>query len=138
MMVALDAGAEDVAVNEDSYEITTAPEDFLTVSDALEKEGIAAEASEVAMVPDNYVKLEGDAPRQWPASPANWKNSMMYRKCTPTQNFRKTWNNPQRKNRENDPSFSPFFFLCLGFPNRTGRPQQHGKEKLFQIFLPLF
>ena len=61
MMVALDAGAEDVAVNEDSYEITTAPEDFLTVSDALEKEGIAAEASEVAMVPDNYVKLEGDA-----------------------------------------------------------------------------
>ena len=59
MMVALDAGAEDVAVNEDSYEITTAPEDFLT--DALEKEGIAAEASEVAMVPDNYVKLEGDA-----------------------------------------------------------------------------
>lgn len=61
MMVALDAGAEDVSSTEDSYEITTTPEEFLTVSDALEKEGIPVEASEVAMVPDNYVKLEGDA-----------------------------------------------------------------------------
>ncbi len=61
MMVALDAGAEDVQANEDTYEITTAPEDFLTVSDALEKEGIKVTASELAMVPDNYVSLEGDA-----------------------------------------------------------------------------
>lgn len=61
MMIALDAGAEDVAVTEDSYEISTSPEDFMTVSDALEKEGIAVSASEVAMVPDTTVKLEGDA-----------------------------------------------------------------------------
>lgn len=61
MMIALDAGAEDVAVNEDTYEITTSPEDFMTVSDALDKEGIAVAASEVGMVPDNTVKLEGDA-----------------------------------------------------------------------------
>lgn len=61
MMTALDAGADDVATNEDSFEITTSPEDFLTVSEALEKAGIPVEASEVAMVPDNYVKLEGDA-----------------------------------------------------------------------------
>lgn len=61
MMVVLDAGAEDVQANEDTYEITTAPEDFLTVSDALEKEGIKVTASELAMVPDNYVSLEGDA-----------------------------------------------------------------------------
>ena len=58
---AADDGAEDVSSNEDSYEISTTPEEFLTVSDALEKEGIPVEASEVAMVPDNYVKLEGDA-----------------------------------------------------------------------------
>lgn len=37
MMIALDAGAEDVSTDGDSFEITTAPEDFLTVSDALEK-----------------------------------------------------------------------------------------------------
>lgn len=61
MMIALDAGAEDVAVTEDSYEISTSPEDFMTVSDALDKEGIAVSASEVAMVPDTTVKLEGDA-----------------------------------------------------------------------------
>lgn len=61
MMIALDAGAEDVNVGEDSYEITTAPEDFLTVSEALEKEGITVEASEVALIPDNTVVLEGDA-----------------------------------------------------------------------------
>ena len=61
MMIALDAGADDVTTGEDSYEITTSPENFLIVSEALEKEGIEAEASELAMVPDNYVKLEGDA-----------------------------------------------------------------------------
>ena len=61
MMIALDAGAEDVNVGEDSYEITTAPEDFLTVSEALEKAGITVEASEVALIPDNTVVLEGDA-----------------------------------------------------------------------------
>lgn len=61
MMIALDAGAEDVAVTEDTYEITTSPEDFMTVSDALDKEGIAVSASEVAMVPDTTVALEGDA-----------------------------------------------------------------------------
>lgn len=61
MMIALDAGAEDVAVTDDTYEISTSPEDFMTVSDALDKEGIAVSASEVAMVPDTTVALEGDA-----------------------------------------------------------------------------
>lgn len=60
MMLALDAGADDVATTEDSYEITTSPENFITVSDALEKENIPVSASEVGMVPDTYVKLEGD------------------------------------------------------------------------------
>ena len=56
MMIALD-----VSTDGDGFEITTAPEDFLTVSEALEKEGIAVEASEVTMVPDNTVALTGDA-----------------------------------------------------------------------------
>ena len=33
----------------------------IELKNLLEKEGIEAEASELAMVPDNYVKLEGDA-----------------------------------------------------------------------------
>ena len=40
MMMALDAGAEDFAEEEDSFEITTAPDDFSQVREALEKEGI--------------------------------------------------------------------------------------------------
>lgn len=63
MMIALDAGAEDVAVNDDNYEITTGPDEFMTVSDALEKEGIAVTASELGMVPDTTVALTGDAAR---------------------------------------------------------------------------
>lgn len=61
MMLALDAGAEDVTATEDSYEITTSPDDFMAVSDALDKEGIPVFASEVAMVPDTTVALSGDA-----------------------------------------------------------------------------
>lgn len=61
MMLALDAGAEDVTATEDSYEITTSPDDFMAVSDALDKEGIPVSASEVAMVPDTTVALSGDA-----------------------------------------------------------------------------
>ena len=40
MMIALDAGAEDFAEEEDSYEILTDPDEFSTVREALEKEGI--------------------------------------------------------------------------------------------------
>lgn len=60
MMIALDAGAEDVEVTDDTYEIATSPEDFMTVSDALDKEGIPVSASELAMVPDTTVALSGD------------------------------------------------------------------------------
>ncbi len=61
MMLALDAGAEDVTATEDTYEITTSPDDFMAVSDALDKEGIPVSASEVGMVPDTTVALSGDA-----------------------------------------------------------------------------
>ena len=56
MMMALDAGAED----EDSFEITTAPDDFSQVREALEKEGIPMASAEVTMIPQTYVKLEDE------------------------------------------------------------------------------
>lgn len=40
MMVALDAGAEDFVEEDDSYEITTDPDVFGEVREALEKEGV--------------------------------------------------------------------------------------------------
>ena len=57
MMIALDAGAEDFEEEEDSYEITTDPDDFSQVREALEKEGIPMASAEVTMIPDNYVQL---------------------------------------------------------------------------------
>ena len=60
MMIALDAGAEDFADEEDSYEIITAPDDFTAVREALEKENIPMASAEVTMIPQNYVELTSD------------------------------------------------------------------------------
>ena len=57
MMIALDAGAEDMAEEEDCYEIYTAPDDFSAVRENLEKEGIAMASAEVSMIPQTYVTL---------------------------------------------------------------------------------
>lgn len=57
MMIALDAGAEDFAEEEDSFEVTTSPEDFSSVREELEKEGIKMVSAEVTMIPQNYVSL---------------------------------------------------------------------------------
>ena len=57
MMIALDAGAEDFAEEEDSFEIVTDPDDFSVVREALEKEGIVMASAEVTMIPQNYVTL---------------------------------------------------------------------------------
>ena len=57
MMIALDAGADDFNEEEDSYEITTAPDDFGTVSDALSNEGITFASAEVTMIPQTMVEL---------------------------------------------------------------------------------
>ena len=57
MMIALDAGAEDFAEEEESYEILTAPDEFSAVREALEKEGISMVEAQVAMIPQTYVEL---------------------------------------------------------------------------------
>lgn len=51
MMTALDAGAEDFAAEEDSYEIVTDPDDFSKVREALEAESIEMASAEVTMIP---------------------------------------------------------------------------------------
>ncbi|MBI5845918.1 MAG: YebC/PmpR family DNA-binding transcriptional regulator [Deltaproteobacteria bacterium] len=64
MEVALDAGAEDVVDQDDSFEVQTSPEDFETVKEALEKAGIPFTDAEVAMVPQNTVALAGKEAEQ--------------------------------------------------------------------------
>ena len=60
MMMALDAGAEDFAEEEDSFEVITDPDDFETVRKALEDEGIAMASAEVTMIPQTYVTLSSE------------------------------------------------------------------------------
>lgn len=55
-MDALEAGAEDLSVSDDCFEITTAPEDFHTVRDALEGKYTISSA-EVSMVPQTMTKI---------------------------------------------------------------------------------
>ncbi len=57
MMMALDAGAEDFAEEEDSFEIITDPDSFADVESALKDGGIAMVSAEVTMIPQNYVTL---------------------------------------------------------------------------------
>ena len=57
MMAALDAGAEDFAAEEDSYEITTAPDDFSAVRETLEAAGIPMASAEVTMIPQTSTEL---------------------------------------------------------------------------------
>ena len=60
MMIALDAGADDFVEEEDSFEVTTAPDDFETVRKALEDAGVEMASAEVTMIPQNYVELSSE------------------------------------------------------------------------------
>jgi len=61
MEAALEGGAEDVVSNDDgSIEVITAPYEFITVKEALEKAGFKAELAEVTMKPSNEAILTGD------------------------------------------------------------------------------
>ncbi|MBR1802583.1 MAG: YebC/PmpR family DNA-binding transcriptional regulator [Clostridia bacterium] len=64
MMLALDNGAEDFEATDECYEITTSPEDFSTVREALEAQGLEFLEAEVQMVPATYIQLsETDGPK---------------------------------------------------------------------------
>ncbi len=61
MEEALEAGAEDIINHDDgSFEVLTAPEDFMNVKDALTEKGLAAEAGEVTMLPSTQTELDVD------------------------------------------------------------------------------
>jgi YebC/PmpR family DNA-binding regulatory protein len=63
-LIAADAGAEDVRVSEESYEVVTPTGSLRPVRDALEQGGAAIESAEVTQVPKSTVPLDGrDAKR---------------------------------------------------------------------------
>ena len=64
MLMAIDAGAENFEAGEDYYEITTTPEDFSSVREALEKEGLTFAEADVQMVPQTYISLDEEHARK--------------------------------------------------------------------------
>src|ERR671917_15875 len=55
LMPAIEAGAEDIAQDEDVFEIVTEPADFSAVHDALEQAGVEMESAEVRWQPKTTV-----------------------------------------------------------------------------------
>jgi len=64
MNVALDAGADDMTDDGDAWEVTCGPDAHQAVVDAIKATGVDPLRSEVAMLPKNYVTLEGNTIRQ--------------------------------------------------------------------------
>ena len=64
MAAALDAGADDMRDDGDSWEIMTPVDAFQKVLEAVKAMGIEPGAAEIAMLPQNYVKLEGKPAQQ--------------------------------------------------------------------------
>jgi YebC/PmpR family DNA-binding regulatory protein len=60
---ALEAGADDMNDDGDVWEIVSAPESFESVRDAVKALGVEPASAQVAMLPQNYIKLEGSDAR---------------------------------------------------------------------------
>jgi transcriptional/translational regulatory protein YebC/TACO1 len=61
MGIVLDAGADDLRDDGDNWEVLTSPSAYEAVLEAVKKAGITPASASVAMIPQNYIKLEGHA-----------------------------------------------------------------------------
>ncbi|HEB73845.1 MAG TPA: YebC/PmpR family DNA-binding transcriptional regulator [Candidatus Desulfofervidus auxilii] len=57
MEVAVEAGAEDIKIEEDEYEVITAPEEFEHIKQFFDKAGLKYERAEITMICQNVVKI---------------------------------------------------------------------------------
>ncbi len=62
--IAVEAGAEDVKIGGDKFEVFTDPKELENVKKALKDNGIEWEAAELSMIPNSTVKVEGDKAKQ--------------------------------------------------------------------------
>jgi YebC/PmpR family DNA-binding regulatory protein len=60
MEIVLEAGAEDMSLDGEEFEIVTLPNAFDSVREALEKFNIKPVSAELTKIPENSVKVEGD------------------------------------------------------------------------------
>ncbi|HPD15448.1 MAG TPA: YebC/PmpR family DNA-binding transcriptional regulator [Planctomycetota bacterium] len=61
MELVLNAGADDLVRSGDTYEITTSPQEFNRVKQALADRGLTPEVAELTRLPQQLIKLEGEA-----------------------------------------------------------------------------
>jgi YebC/PmpR family DNA-binding regulatory protein len=59
MGIVLEAGGEDLRDDGENWEVLTEPSSYEAVLEAVKKAGIVPVSSSVAMIPQNYIKLEG-------------------------------------------------------------------------------
>ncbi|MDR5694085.1 MAG: YebC/PmpR family DNA-binding transcriptional regulator [Armatimonadota bacterium] len=59
LLLILEAGAEDMRVADDSYEIVTPPEAFETVKGVLQAKGVPMTSAELTMIPKSTTHVEG-------------------------------------------------------------------------------
>ena len=64
MTVAIDAGADDFRDEDGTWEIISSPEAFDAVAEAVRALGVEPTAAQIAMLPQNYVTLEGKQAQQ--------------------------------------------------------------------------
>ncbi len=64
MEVALEAGAEDIQQDGDTFEITCPPPTFEAVKRALKEAKIETQSADLTMVPQSYISLEGENARK--------------------------------------------------------------------------
>jgi YebC/PmpR family DNA-binding regulatory protein len=62
--IALEAGADDVSIDAESFEVLTPPDKFTAVKEAIEKASIPVAHAEVTMLPENTVKVAGHPAEQ--------------------------------------------------------------------------
>lgn len=62
--LALEAGADDVVADDDTFQVLTAPENFQAVRDALDAAKITIDAAEITMMPETTVKITGHQANQ--------------------------------------------------------------------------
>ncbi|WP_374722385.1 YebC/PmpR family DNA-binding transcriptional regulator [Peribacillus tepidiphilus] len=60
MLLAIEAGAEEIETSEEAYEIFTDPDSFEQVKEALETNGITPADAEITMIPQTYTQLSDD------------------------------------------------------------------------------
>ncbi|OFW13666.1 MAG: transcriptional regulator [Acidobacteria bacterium RIFCSPLOWO2_12_FULL_67_14] len=64
LSAALDAGADDMNDDDSAWEVVSAPEQFEAVRDAIKALGVEPASAQIAMIPQNYVKLVGKEAQQ--------------------------------------------------------------------------